>query len=239
MRTSRPKDETRRWPAFFLSLLRERHPDYAPNAAAKGVLTECLRPAGDGLVWSQSTVWLRGYHHCFAVLLAPAVGGPLFSPFVAGGRFDHNRTIATAFERDLELPPRRPDRPRGLHSTHDWRDGTEEIVRSCTANAEAHLAPHYRRVVLGARPLLVELVAAARRHARDLDDPAFVARYAPHRAACLDVRMEDLAAPRAEWARIPAAEWGAALVAANAELYRAQLPYLDELASALERMAAE
>ena len=129
---------------------REGNPDGVPTPDRGGPLplAKYLLPA-------------RPDRHCFCLMLSPALAGPnMSSPLVAGGRFNHNHTIHDAFERDLQLP--RAEWPNGLHSTHEWRSGTEEIVRRCTSNAEAYLAPFYRRLFVGAR----DSAARAAREAR-------------------------------------------------------------------------
>jgi hypothetical protein len=236
-RFAQPRPEKTRWPKAFLALLRESYPDYELNRLARGTITECLRRV-EGLLHSQSTVCHRGeYRHCFALSLTHLVTPSLNSPFWLGARFDHNRTIFWAFEHDLHACVLGPQRVPGLHSTHQWRAGTDDIVRKCTANAEVHLAPHYRSELLLARQLLLELLTFLLAHRGVLDDPAFLSRYRRPLSTSQDLSLRHLAQPTADLQVLPLAERAAILVASGPEKFRPHIGELESIYGLVERLA--
>ena len=96
------------WPAAVLALVRECYADYTLNTLGAPFGVECLRRVEGGWYFSQNTVRVHNTdHHCFALLLAPAIDARhLYSPYVAGGRFNHSYAIGRAFEDQLGLGPR-------------------------------------------------------------------------------------------------------------------------------------
>jgi hypothetical protein len=237
MRFAQPRSEKTRWPKSFLALLRESYQDYELNPLARGVKSECLRRV-DGVLHSQSTVCIRGvYHHCFGLSLTPLVVPFLNSPFWLGGRFDHNHSIFRAFEHDLGASVRGPQRIPGLHSTHQWRAGTDDVVRNCTTNAEVHLAPYYRRELLLAQPFFLEALTFLLTHPGALDDPGFLSGYRVPLTVSRDLSLRHLAHPPADLQALPHTDRAAMLVATCADKFR---PHIDEIArirSVVERVA--
>jgi hypothetical protein len=236
VRIGQPKEEKVTWPRLFVSLLRETYPAYNLNKLARGTRTECLCRVENGLLYSQNTCCHRGeYNHCFGVALSPALSDPcLDSPFFAGSRFDHNSTIFDAVTSELGL--QRADWPPGLHSTHQLRTGAEDIVRRCTANAQRYLAPFYCAMARRAKQALGELVDVLRCKAEDLDDPAFIAAHARDRHLCLNFSMATLADPPTEWWALGAPRRYEALLAAVPDLFKRQVPYLEEVAAVVEQL---
>jgi hypothetical protein len=238
MRQSQPVAEKKAWAPHFLGLLRESQPDYVINKKVRGIRVECLRPVEDGLIHSQNTICIHGiYRHGFAVLLSPAPPSSfLNSPFQAGGRLDDNFTIHRAFVRDLGAPSE--NHPRTPHDSHSWRSGTDDIVRKCTAAAEAHLPAVYRNWFRTAAPELLALLETTARLApawTTAPGPteSFVDLSLPDRAA-LDITVRDLANLRSPWYDRPKATRHALMVQCKPALFAAQLPYLDAMAGTLE-----
>ncbi len=235
MRTSQPTAEKKAWAPHFLGLVRETHPGYALNAKARGSRAECLRLADDGLFHSQNTLCRYGmYRHGFAVLLTPELtkGPYLTNPFQAGGRFDAHYTVSHAFSRDLVVSSRDTSLPRAPHDTHHWRSGTDDIVRKCVAAAEEHLPALYRSWFRAAAPELLAIIEASASLA-----PALV--QAPGLAAHTrfpDVSLLDLANRRSAWHELPRQTRYCSLVHSKPELFAAQLPHLDAMASRLDAL---
>ena len=233
MRQSEPADQKKKsWARHFLGLLQESHPAYTLNTRARGTRAECVRQADDGLFHSQNTICRHGsYRHGFAVLLSPELtkGPYLTNPFQAGGRFDPNHSISTAFFRDLVVSRGDASLPRAPHCSHSWRIGTDDIVRKCTAAAEEHLPALYRSWFRAAAPELLVLLETTAALAPGLAQMSGLA--APR---LLDVSLLDLASRRSAWHEQPKATRYAALVHSKPELFAAQLPYLDAMAGTLE-----
>lgn len=234
MRESPPADKKKAWARHFLGLLQESHPDYTLNTRARGTRAECLRQADDGLFHSQNTICRRGrYSHGFAVLLSPEfTKGPfLTNPFQAGGRFDSNYSVSHAFFRDLVVSRGDDSLPRAPHASHSWRIGTDDIVRKCTAAAEEHLPALYRSWFRAAAPELLALLETTAALAPGLAQMSGLA--APR---FLDVSLLDLASRRSAWHDQPKATRYASLVHSKPELFAAQLPHLDAMASRLDAL---
>jgi len=137
-----------RWASSCLALLQAVHPDYRRNREAKGRFLEFTRPLSCGLHVSQNFIRIRDeYHLCFGLLFSLAPTEFLDSPFVAGARFDHNRTIWRQFCEDLGQFWRNPelqDRPPpGAWSQGPWRRNTMERLETGFRVPETHLLPQY------------------------------------------------------------------------------------------------
>jgi hypothetical protein len=236
MSTARTRRDARRWPRHFLGLLREAHPDYVLVPTPRAELTECVRTGADGLRHSQTTIRIRGnYAHGFAVMLtSPLPCTRLRSPFVAGGRFDHNFLIADAFEHDLGRPLGHPDRPYGTHSCHHWRSNADDIVRGCTTNAERYLAPHYRTLFQRAAPELMALLEAAAAHLGELDTPAFAHAHTRAEFGFLDLSPKDLAGGGGPWFARAAPARHLDYIARNPELFRLERARFDAMLGLLD-----
>jgi len=236
MRYSQPPSEKTRWPKAFLSLLQDAFPEYELNRLARGTRTECLR-VERGVFFSQNTICLHGqYHHCFAVSLTRLLTPTLYSPFWTGARFDHDHTIFWAFERDLGLPVRGPDAISGLHSTHQWRRGTDDIVRKCTANAEKYLAPHYLAELVRARPLLLDVVGFLTENPTVLHDEGFLASYRRPLEDSRDLSLRHFAHAPQEWGPFES-ELPQVLSATCAHKFRPHLSELDDIYRRLEHLS--
>lgn len=231
MRSKRPPSEKRAWPNTFLSLVRERYHDYEINLADKYNCTELHRDV-EGLLHMQSTYWSNQYHHCFAVSLTLLSPGHLNSPFWAGARFDHNNTIFWAFERDLNAVVRGPNRMHGLHSSHDQRSGFVEIVKQCTTNAELYLAPHYRRTLVAAAPLLLRCIEVVERDPTILTDSARHHHYAPVDRS-VDLCAKDFVNHLSTWRDFTVDELPQAIVASAPDKFA---PYVDDFANIKSRL---
>lgn len=134
---------------MFEAALREVHPDYNRNKSVRGIRTEFLRELAPGVYASHNALCKRGrYYHGFCLTLHRELPSPyLHSPFIAGGRFDHNRSVNMAIQRDI-------GRHIILSDSHEFRRGCEQIIQRCTAVAEAVLLPHYCSVFQQSREAL-------------------------------------------------------------------------------------
>lgn len=150
----------------------------------------------------------------------------LNSPFWAGGRFDHNHTIFQAFEHDLGVQVRGPNKIPGLQSTHAHRPGFAEIVEQCTANAEIHLAAHYRRTLATAAPLLLRCVELIAQDPRILTDKVRRSHNAEV-ARSIDLCARDFANRPKAWRDIPESELPEAIIASAPDKFA---PYVSDFA---------
>ncbi len=126
---------------------------------------ECLREDATGLFASQNCVKIHdNYRHCFAVLLTCTKLSPvLHSPLVLGSRFDHNSTIAHAYNRDYRAGMKWRVAPE------EWRSeyratvrGTQQWVGTTAGSAEQFLFPLYvNRLSKGAERVVTLLRDAA------------------------------------------------------------------------------
>jgi len=163
MRLSQPRGEAAEFQAMLEAALATIHPDYTRNKSVRGVRTEYLRELAPGLYASHNAYCLKGrYYHGFCVTLHRELPTPyLHSPFIAGGRFDHNHAINLAIQRDL-----------GTHiilsDSHEFRRGCDRIISRCTSEAEKILLPHYMSVFDGAKDALKSLAEFV---ASDVDIP--------------------------------------------------------------------
>jgi hypothetical protein len=152
MRLSQAPGEAAEFIDIFGELVREVHPDYERNKAARGVRAEYCREIAPGVYASHNAYCKKGrYHHGFCLTLHKELPTPyLLSPFSVGGRFDHNHGVNMAFQLDLK-------RHILLSDSHAYRKGFEEIIRRCVSEAEAQLLPHYVSVLAECRAALVPL----------------------------------------------------------------------------------
>jgi hypothetical protein len=239
VRTAAPASKKAPWPRLFLSLIRERHADYTLNPLAKGMTTECLRRDSRGWYFSQNTVCASrsDYYHGFALLLAPPLIPYLCSPYVAGGRFDHNYTIDRAFADELGLGPGSPNRPR-VHSTHSRRKGAEDIVRRCTANAETYLAPLYETMLVRAAPSLLRLTEDAIQIRLTYSAEDLAVRFVSMRKCCLDLRLEDFASQSHPFFALPEPDRHFALAGFVPEIFDALDPHFPDILATLAALAS-
>jgi hypothetical protein len=170
------------------------------------------------------------------VSLTPLVTHHLNSPFWLGARFDHDHTIFLAFERDLGLPVRGPGAISGLHSTHRWRKGTDDIVRRCTANAEKYLAPQYLAELRRAGPPLLDVVRFLCENPGILDDQRFLASYYRPLQGSRDLSLRHFAVPPRQW-RPFQSHLPHFLVSTYADKFRPYVSELDEIRRRLEQQS--
>ena len=160
MRMSQPKSEVSAFSKLLGELLVQVADGYQKNPLARGTRCEYLRQVLPGIFASHSTICRRGrYYHCFAITLHKELSDPfLLSPFVAGGRFDHNYSINMAFQRDLSRNPRSLVNPFRLSDSHEMRKGAESIILKCATEAENHLLPFYMKILRKSKSTLLELI---------------------------------------------------------------------------------
>lgn len=168
--------EQKRSPAEWAKMCRRfataLDPAYEQNKAVKGSLLELVRRDATGLHASHNFIRVRDtYHQGFAVLFSPRQSDlHLESPFVCGGRFDHNFDVRKAFASDLGVERRDP-RLAGWTSRHEWRSNTPQLLERCFAAAEAHLFPHYRAVLARGAESLARLYTSGHELLQKLNLP--------------------------------------------------------------------
>ncbi len=172
MRLSRPKGEAEEFESMFGSVVRDIHPDYERNKAVRGIRTEFLREVVPGCYASHNVLCKNGrYYHGFCITLHQDLPDLyLHSPFVAGGRFDHNHSVNMAIQRDL-------GRHVILSDSHEFRKGYERIILRCTAEAEVLLLPHYLSVFQRSKEALRALAEHIADSTRTPDDRWAIRRY--------------------------------------------------------------
>ena len=253
MRTGQPKEEQRAWPRHFLSLARELSSGYELNPRLRGTRTECLREiVPGGVIMSQNTICFRGmYHHCFGLALAPLLPVPYLqthSPFFIGGRFDHNLGFGMSFMRHMGLTPEdRREHGMSWHDSHEWRPGTDDVLRRSMRTAEQYLLPFYLRRLTAAAGSIQELLAVALDTARISDDKL------RKRAGSVDLQRLELPAdlqfrdlglfeltdPDHVWQTLPVPERYYALVLAERPMFLSMLEMIPDMAQRLERTIAD
>lgn len=165
MRLSQPKGEASDFQAMLEAALNKIHPEYSRNKSVRGVRTEFLREIETGVYASHNVYCKKGtYYHAFCITLQRDLPTPyLNSPFTAGGRFDHNRAVNMAIQRDV-------GRHIILSDSHQFRKGCERIIARCSAEAEKILLPYYYTVFQRSRKALNELAVALMNY-HELPDP--------------------------------------------------------------------
>src|SRR5262245_45743789 len=129
-----PKD--RRTPAAWrstcLEILRARvHAEDAEDPDANGRFIEFTRTDANGLHLSYNFVRVRDEQHLgFALSFGLERSEALVSPFSAGSRFDHNRSIWRLFSEDFALSRRDAEYPAGVWSNGVWRDNTFTLLEA-------------------------------------------------------------------------------------------------------------
>lgn len=144
-RVTRPTGEAVEFQKRFEEIVRARRPDYERNKLVRGIRLEYLRELLPGVFASHNVLCKKGtYYHGFCITLHRELSDPyLISPFVVGGRFDHNNSTKTAFFRDVELNRKSPFGGVTFSDSHSYRKGWDSIVDKCTRVAEDQLLPHY------------------------------------------------------------------------------------------------
>jgi len=135
-----------KWAKAFEQTLHRVHPEYALSADYRGRDVECLREDATGLYLSQNCTRMHDrYSHCFAVLFTRAKLRPvLHSPLILGSRFDHNSTIAHAYNSDYREGMKWHVAPQEWHSEYRATlRGTQQWLESTARTAEAFLRPLY------------------------------------------------------------------------------------------------
>lgn len=154
------------WAKMCLGILQRIHPDYEKNKLIKGTTLEFIRRHESGLHISHNFIRIRtSYRQGFALLFSPRQPWErLHSPFVCGGRFDHNFDVRAAFQRDLGAGR--------ITSSHEWRSNTPRLVEVCFEAAERQLLPHYVAVIARGAEALIRLYTTARDLLEQLELPA-------------------------------------------------------------------
>ncbi len=155
MKTTQAEGEAAAFLTLFGDIAKTVHSDYIRNNHAKGLITEFVREVQPGVYASHNAYCKKGlYFHCFCLTLHLDLAKPyLNSPFTAGGRFDHNREVNMAIQRDL-------GRHMLLSSTHHFRKGCDRIIERCCQEAEMTLLPFYLKVFNNAKEPLRHLLNA-------------------------------------------------------------------------------
>jgi hypothetical protein len=147
-----------KWAEAFEQTLQRVNPDYRLNKDYRKQLLECIRQDAAALFLSQNCVRINdNYSHCFAILLTSArLSLVLRTPFVLGSRFDHNYTIAHAYNRDYRAGMKWHVAPQEWHSNYRATiRGTRQWGETTARSAEEHLYPLYvDRIINGAERLL-------------------------------------------------------------------------------------
>jgi len=160
MQLSQTKEAIKEFVTLLESHLQTIHPAYQRNRQVKGIRHEYYREIEDGLFAIHSVIRIRAtFHHCFCLSLHRTHTAPqLYSPFTIGGRCDHNYTITRACHKDLGLSPVDPVSPFRMSDSHQFRPGSDRIIRRCTTEGEARLLPFYRAAWAEIRPSLQALL---------------------------------------------------------------------------------
>lgn len=150
------------WRKEVLAILRRKvHPDYEWNRAVKGRFVEFTRRHDpSGLVLTYSFVRVRDcYYSSYGVALGLWSYPCLVTPFMAGSRIDHNRTIYQLFDQDFGLW--RGDLgypPSGVWSSGEWRNNTLDLLEEQLPAPEAFLLPRYLAAFRAVKDRLVRFV---------------------------------------------------------------------------------
>jgi hypothetical protein len=143
-----------KWAEAFEQTIQRVNPDYRLSKDYRKQLVECIRQNSSGLFLSQNCVKIHeSYRHCFAVLLTRTRLSPvLHSPFVLGSRFDHNCTIARAYNQDYRVGMKWQVAPHQWHSEYRATvGGTKQWFETTAKSAEKYLYPIYiERLAQGA-----------------------------------------------------------------------------------------
>jgi hypothetical protein len=213
MRLSQPKGEAAEFQALLEATVGDIHPGYERNRTVRGVRTEYLRELEPGVYASHNAYCKKGtYYHCFCITLHRELPTPyLHSPFTAGGRFDHNRSVNMAIQRDV-------GRHVIVSDSHQFRKGCERIISRCTAEAEALLLPHYCSVLDGARDALRSLAKLVASDSPISDDRESIRRFGSS-IDDWDCDMGHFASLFGKWRR-ESAEFLSAVIASKPELFQ-------------------
>jgi hypothetical protein len=159
------------WSKECSRILREIHPNYQRNTKIKGRFLEFIRSDESGLLISQNFTRIRDcYYLGFALSFTRSVPFPyLYSPLVAGSRFDDGRPIGRQVFEDLGLDRHDPGYPRGIWSFGAWRCNTLDNLAKGFRLNEQYLYPHYRKVLADGKERLVSLFKAAQQLLTNVD----------------------------------------------------------------------
>lgn len=213
MRLSQPKGEASEFQAMLEAALCDIHPDYQRNKVVRGIRTEYIREVIPGVFASHNALCMKGtYYHGFCITLHRELPTPyLHSPFTAGGRFDRNRSVNMAIQRDL-------GRHVILSDSHQFRKGCERIIPRCTFEAEALLLPHYLSVFERSKNALVTLAECVVRDTPISEDREAIRRFGSS-IDDWDCDMDHFASLFEKWRREPS-EFLSAVLASKPELFQ-------------------
>jgi hypothetical protein len=120
------------------------------------------------------------------------------------------------------------------HDTHQWRAGTDDIVRRCTQTAEQYLLPFYLGRLTVAADSIHELLAlvldALQMPEEDLQKHAGTVDRRP-----LDLSLYELTDPRHAWQSLPVPDKYFALVCAKRSLFLATREMILDMLRRLEQ----
>lgn len=228
-------EERAEWPKQFLAMVREKFPQYELNDCVRWPCTELVREV-DGLFHSQSSYRSDGghYSHYFAVFAHSPVARPASSPFMSGARFGGGCDIWNDFRSDLPALTSGPNRIRGIQSDHRRRPGSEDIIRGCTANAEAHLSPLHRKTLTKAAPILLRCIDFVNRDPAILEDDERRRRYEAL-IGPVPPTAREIAFPSREWQSLKGFTHLEAIACLSREFF---LRHLDQLPNIASRLTA-
>lgn len=131
------------------------------NRAVTGRLSEFTRrEESSGFIVTYSFVRIHErYHSCYGVTLGLGARPRLVTPFMAGSRFDNNRTIDRLFLQDFGLQRGDEDfPPSGVWSSGEWRNNTLDLLEERLAAPETHLLPRYLAAFRSAKERLLKFL---------------------------------------------------------------------------------
>lgn len=150
------------WRDQCLSILRGLDSSYQVNRKIKGRFMEFVRIDESGVLFSHNFIKIRDSYYYSAGLLFDEHPTDLLNHcLLVGSRFDHNRTIRTQFQNDLNLRRGDPDFPSGIWSFGPWRSNTMSLLSKGMEVVETRLLSYYRQTVKDGRSRLVGVLRVA------------------------------------------------------------------------------
>ena len=150
------------WAAHCLEVLQSQDPSYRKNREVKGRFMEFVRQDESGLTVSHNFIKIRDtYYYSYALLFTQRPTQLLTHAFLAGSRFDHNKTIWRQFQSDLGLFRGDDGCPSGIWSFGVWRNNTLENLSKGLLIPDKHLFPVYRESLAKGKARLVALFQEA------------------------------------------------------------------------------
>ena len=149
-RISQAPGESAEFQSKFEQIVKALNSAYERNKLVRGIRYEYLRELLPGVLASHNVLCKKGtYYHGFCITLHKEMPTPyLISPFVLGGRFDHNNSAKMAYCRDVEPHQKWPCGYENFSDSHNYRTGWEQLVERCLRVAEEKMLPFYLKEVL-------------------------------------------------------------------------------------------